>query len=94
MDIGDWVKIGYWVGRIEDVLISDERALYLVSSPKGVWRNLFNACEWVEAFPDVVDIMPATEEEIDEDVRRYTHLIEKQLEKMEEMFGKHEPHLA
>ena len=83
---GDLVKVGYWIGRVEDVLISDGRRLYQIASPKGVWRNFRSASEWVEEIPSL-PFQPVTEEEFEHEVERYVHRIEDQLVTMEAMFN-------
>ena len=81
LQIGDFVRCGFFVGRIEDLATSEQRAMLLVSSPKGVWRN--HGPEWIEYDPEAVIRVSA--EEYNAEVERYRERVQETLQKLEGM---------
>jgi len=66
-----WIEFAFSVGRVVDIAVSEERAMVLVESPKGIWRN--HPAEWLEYKPDA--IKPANAERIARDFELYrTHI--------------------
>lgn len=81
LQVGDFVRCGFFVGRVEDVATSERRVMLLVSSPKGAWRN--HGPEWIEYDPDAV--APATAEEFNAEVERYRERVALTLQQLEAM---------
>ena len=81
LQIGDFVRCGFFVGRIEDIATSERRVMLLVSSPKGIWRN--HGPEWIEYDPEAVTRVSA--EEYNAEVERYRERVQETLQKLEEM---------
>lgn len=81
LEIGDFVRCGFFVGRVEDIAISDRHTMLLVSSPKGVWRN--HGPEWIEYDPDAVT--RASTEEYNAEVERYRERVQETLQHLESM---------
>ena len=81
LQIGDFVRCGFFVGRVEDIATSDRRTMLLVSSPKGVWRS--HGPEWIEYDPEAVSEVSA--EEYNAEVERYRERVLETLQKLEAM---------
>lgn len=78
---GQLVEFAFAVGEIIDVAISPERAMVLVSSPKGIWRN--HPSEWLEYKEGA--LKPATLERAERDLALYREYLSKMLIELDKM---------
>ena len=81
LQIGDFVRCGFFVGRIEDIATSERRVMLLIHSPKGVWRN--HGPEWIEYDPEAVTKVSG--EEYNVEVDRYRERVQETLKQLEGM---------
>lgn len=44
--VGDWVRVLDWVGRIDDIAISENIVMLKIVSFKGIWNH--HPYEWLE----------------------------------------------
>ena len=67
IQVGQWIKVLDWCGRIADIAKSETKVMVQVQSFKGVWNH--HPTEWLE-YKDGM-MRPATPDEIERDRERY-----------------------
>jgi hypothetical protein len=77
---GALVKVQHWYGVVEDVALSETRAMALIKSPKGVWRNQRDAAEWLEYIEG--QIVPADPAALEQDIKEYAERIQRMLSEL------------
>lgn len=81
VEIGQWVKVLDWCGRVTDIARSETKIMIQVHSFKGVWNH--HPTEWIEYREDM--LRPATPEEIERDRERYLEHLRRATRDIEEL---------
>ena len=80
-EIGQWVKVSDWCGRIIDIARSETQTMIQVRSFKGIWNH--HPTEWLEYREGIM--RPASPEEVERDRARYLGHISRAIEELSDL---------
>jgi hypothetical protein len=77
---GALVKVQHWYGVVEDIAVSQNRAMVYIKSPKGVVRSQRDAAEWLEYIEG--QIVPAEPSAFEQEVAFNVTRVKKMLDEL------------